>query len=232
MPEDVSPDASPPPVGSTNRSKPHSKPMATGQCHPRPALLHLRLLIPSSNHHHISASFPHRVLSRYHLFPARLTPQPPITKKPLFYHKAHALPAMVSYTLAAARHLPTSQYIITNSLAQSAQNSAGIQTLLDAEREASKIVQKAREFRTKRVREARDEAKQEIADYKAKKEDEFQKFGAEHSKGNEQAEAEASKDAEKHIKTIKEAGSKGQASVVKNLLSAVFDVKPVAPAKQ
>lgn len=33
--------------------------------------------------------------------------------------------------------------------------------------------------RTKRVREARDEAKQEIADYKAKKEDEFQKFGAE-----------------------------------------------------
>lgn len=131
MPEDVSPDASPPPVGSTNRSKPHSKPMATGQCHPRPALLHLRLLIPSSNHHHISASFPHRVLSRYHLFPARLTPQPPITKKPLFYRKAHALPAMVSYTLAAARHLPTSQYIITNSLAQSAQNSAGIQTLLD-----------------------------------------------------------------------------------------------------
>lgn len=57
-------------------------------------------------------------------------------------------------------------------------------------------------------------------------------FLVQHSKGNEQAEAEASKDAEKHIKTIKEAGSKGQASVVKNLLSAVFDVKPVAPAKQ
>ncbi|KAG6168604.1 hypothetical protein E4U11_005483 [Claviceps purpurea] len=168
MADDVSPDAPPPPVGSTNRSKPHSKLMAT----------------------------------------ASLTPQPPITKKPLFFRKAHVLPAM------------------------SAQNSAGIQTLLDAEREASKIVQKAREFRTKRVREARDEAKQEIADYKAKKEDEFQKFGAEHSKGNEQAEAEASKEADKHIKTIKEAGSKGQASVVKNLLSAVFDVKPVAPAKQ
>ncbi|KAG6044085.1 hypothetical protein E4U17_000688 [Claviceps sp. LM77 group G4] len=136
---------------------------------------------------------------------------------------------MVSYTCRRPTILPTNQYIMTNSLAQSAQNSAGIQTLLDAEREASKIVQKVR---TKRVREARDEAKQEIADYKAKKEDEFQKFGAEHSKGNEQAEAEASKEADKHIKTIKEAGSKGQASVVKNLLSAVFDVKPVAPAKQ
>ncbi|KAG5938655.1 hypothetical protein E4U60_001248 [Claviceps pazoutovae] len=165
-------------------------------------LLHLRLLIPSSNHHHISASFPHRVYSK------------------------------TSSTLSQP-HTSTANYQDTSLLPQSPRPARhGIQTLLDAEREASKIVQKAREFRTKRVREARDEAKQEIADYKAKKEDEFQKFGAEHSKGNEQAEAEASKEADKHIKTIKEAGSKGQASVVKNLLSAVFDVKPVAPAKQ
>ncbi|TWU71968.1 hypothetical protein ED733_001706 [Metarhizium rileyi] len=118
----------------------------------------------------------------------------------------------------------------------SAQNSAGIQTLLDAEREASKIVQKGNTriwiVRTKRVREARDEAKKEIADYKASKEDEFKKFEAEHSRGNQQAEEEASKDAEKEIKVIREAGSKGQAGVVKNLLSAVFDVQPVAPAKE
>lgn len=33
--------------------------------------------------------------------------------------------------------------------------------------------------RTKRVKEARDEAKQEIADYKAKREDEYKKFEAE-----------------------------------------------------
>ncbi|KAM4065924.1 vacuolar (H+)-ATPase G subunit [Hirsutella rhossiliensis] len=124
----------------------------------------------------------------------------------------------------------------------SAQNSAGIQTLLDAEREASKIVQKAREsnnqanrhpatiVRTKRVKEARDEAKKEIADYKAKKDGEFKKFEAEHSKGDKEAEAEAAKDAEKQIKTIKEAGQKNKNAVVKNLMSAVFDVKPVAPS--
>ncbi|KAG5971058.1 hypothetical protein E4U55_001343, partial [Claviceps digitariae] len=53
-----------------------------------------------------------------------------------------------------------------------------------------------------------------------------------HSKGNEQAEAEAATEADKHIKMIKEAGSKGQAGVVKNLLSAVFEVNPVAPATQ
>ncbi|OAA47165.1 Vacuolar (H+)-ATPase G subunit [Cordyceps fumosorosea ARSEF 2679] len=134
----------------------------------------------------------------------------------------------------------------------SAQNSAGIQTLLDAEREASKIVQKckgislailvvygplikglpcylAREFRTKRVKEARDEAKKEITDYKAKKEDEYKKFEAEHSKGNKEAEAEANKEADKQIKQITEAGKSKQDAVVKKLLSAVFDVNPIAP---
>ena len=85
--------------------------------------------------------------------------------------------------------------------------------------------------RTKRVREARDEAKQEIADYKTKKEDEFKSFEAEHSRGNEQAEQEAGKDAEKQIKVIQDAGQKGRADVVKNLLSAVYEVKPVPPSK-
>ncbi|KPM37744.1 hypothetical protein AK830_g8812 [Neonectria ditissima] len=113
----------------------------------------------------------------------------------------------------------------------SAQNSAGIQTLLDAEREASKIVQTAREFRTKRVREARDEAKQEISDYKSSKENEYKDFEAEHSKGNKEAEAEANKEAEEQIKEIQAAGKKSQAQVVKNLLTAVFDVKPVAPTE-
>lgn len=50
-----------------------------------------------------------------------------------------------------------------------------------------------------------------------------------HSKGNQQAEDEASKEAESQIKSIKEAGKKSQDGVVKNLLTAVFDVKPVAP---
>ncbi|ODA83023.1 hypothetical protein RJ55_01532 [Drechmeria coniospora] len=139
----------------------------------------------------------------------------------------------------------------------SAQKSAGIQTLLDAEREASKIVQKAREFRTRRVKEARDDAKKEIAEYKASKDQEFKKFeaevnlvllpaffphthddrrrradekrGTQHSQGNKAAEDEASKEAEKQIKVIKEAGQKSQGQVVKNLLGAVFDVTPTAP---
>ncbi|KAK7746450.1 H(+)-transporting V1 sector ATPase subunit G [Cytospora paraplurivora] len=113
----------------------------------------------------------------------------------------------------------------------SAQNSAGIQTLLEAEKDASKIVQKAREYRTKRVKEARDEAKKEIEEYRAKKEDEFKKFESEHSQGNKKAEEEADKEADVKIVEIKEAGVKGQDQVIQDLLNAVFDVKAVAPTR-
>ncbi|EPE34716.1 hypothetical protein GLAREA_10410 [Glarea lozoyensis ATCC 20868] len=110
----------------------------------------------------------------------------------------------------------------------SAQNSAGIQTLLDAEREAQKIVQRDR---TKRVKEARDEAKKEIDDYKKSKDDEFKKFEAEHTSGNKKAEEDASKDAEVKIKEIQQAGKKGQDQVVKDLLKAVFDITPIVPER-
>ncbi|CZR53332.1 probable VACUOLAR ATP SYNTHASE SUBUNIT G (VMA-10) [Phialocephala subalpina] len=113
----------------------------------------------------------------------------------------------------------------------SAQNSAGIQTLLDAEREAQKIVQRAREYRTKRVKEARDEAKKEIDEYKKNKDDEFKKFESEHTSGNKKAEEDANKEAEVKIREIKEAGKKGQDKVVAELLKAVFDINPVVPER-
>ncbi|KAK4459741.1 H+-ATPase G subunit-domain-containing protein [Cladorrhinum samala] len=106
----------------------------------------------------------------------------------------------------------------------SAQNSAGIQTLLDAEREASKIVQKDR---TKRVREARDEAKKEIEAYRANKEAEFKKFEAEHTQGNKAAEDEANQEAEAKIAEIREAGNKNQEQVIEQLLNAVWTPQPV-----
>ncbi|MCJ1373979.1 H(+)-transporting V1 sector ATPase subunit G [Loxospora ochrophaea] len=111
----------------------------------------------------------------------------------------------------------------------SAQNSAGIQTLLDAEREAQKIVQKAREYRTKRVKDARSEAQKEIDDYRKQKDDEFKKFETEHTSGNKRAEADASKDAEGQLSTIKDAGSKSGSKVVDDLLRLATDVKPEVP---
>ncbi|POS86886.1 V-type proton ATPase-like protein subunit G, partial [Erysiphe pulchra] len=106
----------------------------------------------------------------------------------------------------------------------SAQNSAGIQTLLDAEREAQKIVQKDR---TKRVKEARDEAKKEIETYKKGKDDELRKYELEHSSGNKKAEEDADNEVTKKIIEIRELGKKGQDKVVQDLLNAVYEVTPI-----
>ncbi|OCL02012.1 vacuolar ATPase-like protein [Glonium stellatum] len=111
----------------------------------------------------------------------------------------------------------------------SAQNSAGIQTLLDAEREAQKIVQKAREYRTKRVKDARTEAQKEIDEYRREKEEEFKAFEKEHTSGNQKAEEDASKEAEVKVKEIQEIGKKTGDKVVDQLLEAVMNVKPQPP---
>ncbi|GAA5843859.1 hypothetical protein JCM5353_007393, partial [Sporobolomyces roseus] len=48
-------------------------------------------------------------------------------------------------------------------------NSQGIATLLDAEKEAAQIVAKAREYRTQRLKGAREEASKEVDSLKKKK---------------------------------------------------------------
>ncbi|KAF2246962.1 V-type ATPase [Trematosphaeria pertusa] len=111
----------------------------------------------------------------------------------------------------------------------SAQNSVGIQTLLDAEREAQKIVQKAREYRTKRVKDARSEAQKEIEDYRKEKEAEFQKFEKEHSSGNKKAEEDAAKETDVKVKEIDAIGKKSGSKVVEQLVAAVTDAKPEPP---
>ncbi|KAI9043539.1 uncharacterized protein KD926_003309 [Aspergillus affinis] len=122
----------------------------------------------------------------------------------------------------------------------SAQNSAGIQTLLDAEREAQKIVQQAREYRTKRVRDAKSEAQKEIEEYKNQKEAEFKKFEAEqanalssnqHSSGYKKAEEDSNKEADVKLQEIKQAGNSKGSKVVDDLIHAVVEVKPEASEK-
>lgn len=88
----------------------------------------------------------------------------------------------------------------------------------------------AREYRTKRVREARDEAKKEIDTYRKSKEDEFKNYENGHTSGNKKAQDDADKEAETSIKEIKAQGKKGQDKVVVDLLKAVFEVKPVPPS--
>ncbi|KAI4086241.1 MAG: hypothetical protein LQ344_007705 [Seirophora lacunosa] len=135
----------------------------------------------------------------------------------------------------------------------SAQNSKGIQTLLDSEREAQKIVQKEnvrshsklppasnpflhtspenqpKPDRSKRVKDARSEAQREIEDYRKQKEEEFKKFEKEHSSGNKKAEEDARQDADDQMQSIKGSGDKAGAQVVEDLLRVVTDVRPEVP---
>jgi len=103
--------------------------------------------------------------------------------------------------------------------------------LLDAEREAQKIVQDAREYRTKRIKDARAEAQKEIEEYRSQKEEEFKKFEAEHSSGNKKAEDDANKEAEVKVQDIREAGRRKGDQIVDNLIHAVMDVRPEASQK-
>ncbi|KAI9888539.1 MAG: hypothetical protein M1814_006839 [Vezdaea aestivalis] len=113
----------------------------------------------------------------------------------------------------------------------SAQKSAGIQTLLEAEKEAQKIVQKAREYRTKKVKDARSEAQKEIDAYKKQKDDEFKKYESEHTSGNKKAEEDAKKEADVKLKDMEGLGKKGGDKVVADLLKAVITVDPEPPNK-
>ncbi|OQD62544.1 hypothetical protein PENPOL_c012G01667 [Penicillium polonicum] len=125
-------------------------------------------------------------------------------------------------------------WLVANGEQQSAQNSAGIQTLLDnrqAEREAQKIVQKAREYRTQRIRDAKSEAQKEIEEYRNQKEEEYKKFEGEHSSGYKVSEAEADKEAEVKLQEIKEAGKEKGDKVIADLIRVTTDVKPVASEK-
>merc|ERR1712144_65477 len=103
-----------------------------------------------------------------------------------------------------------------------AANTAGIQTLLDAEKEAAKIVQKARDYRTQRVKDARGEAAKEIEAYKAKVEREFQAIEQEHSGDNDAAQSELDKQTE----PIKADFGKNRQAVVDKLLERVTEVQP------
>lgn len=53
---------------------------------------------------------------------------------------------------------------------------ASIQTLLEAEKDAQAIVEKARTYRTQRLKDARSEAAKEVEAYKKKKEEEFKEY--------------------------------------------------------
>ncbi|KAL7007869.1 hypothetical protein EMMF5_002516 [Cystobasidiomycetes sp. EMM_F5] len=102
---------------------------------------------------------------------------------------------------------------------------SGIQTLLDAEKEAAKIVQKAREYRNQRVKDARGEAAKEIDAYKTKQENEFKAFEKSHSGDNDSMQSDLDKRTEEQLSTIQSQFDGNRKVVVDKLLSRVLEVE-------
>ncbi|KAJ7583305.1 H+-ATPase G subunit-domain-containing protein [Mycena floridula] len=107
-----------------------------------------------------------------------------------------------------------------------AQQSQGIQTLLEAEKEAAKIVQQAREYRVKKLRDARTEATKEIEEYKKAKEGEFKAFETSHAGTTSSAQVSIDRETETKLSSISKSYTGNKDAVVKKLLERVVQVKP------
>ncbi|KAF9921510.1 H(+)-transporting V1 sector ATPase subunit G [Linnemannia zychae] len=107
-----------------------------------------------------------------------------------------------------------------------ASNSQGIQTLLEAEKEASKIVQKARTYRTQRLKDARSEAAKEIDELKAAKNEAFKNFEQEHAGSSDQTSQRVEIETEQKRVQIEAEFNKNRGAVLEKLLDTVFTVEP------
>ncbi|KAH7335181.1 H+-ATPase G subunit-domain-containing protein [Rhizoctonia solani] len=104
--------------------------------------------------------------------------------------------------------------------------SSQVQRLLEAEKEAAKIVQEARQYRTQRLKDARTEAAKEIEAYKKQKEEEFKSLEGQREGNTTNAQDAVDKDTEAKIAAINDAYAKQKDVVVEKLLDRVVLVKP------
>jgi len=107
-----------------------------------------------------------------------------------------------------------------------AQQSQGIQTLLEAEKEAAKIVQQARQYRVQKLKDARAEASKEIEAYKKSKDEEFKTFESSHAGTTSTAQTAIDKETEVNLKDITTSFEANKDNVVKKLLDRVVLIKP------
>ncbi|KAF8661359.1 hypothetical protein AX16_001454 [Volvariella volvacea WC 439] len=107
-----------------------------------------------------------------------------------------------------------------------AQHSQGIQTLLEAEKEAQKIVDQARQYRVQKLKDARAQATKEIEEYKQTKEEEFRAFEASHQGTTSSAQSAIDAETDGKLANITAQYDKNRDAVVKKLLDRVVLVEP------
>ncbi|KAI8997258.1 G subunit of V-type ATPase [Pilobolus umbonatus] len=110
----------------------------------------------------------------------------------------------------------------------SSSNSQGINTLLEAEREAAKIVQKARQYRVQKLKDARSEAAKEIEELKAQKNKEYQQFVEQHSGQSDQSLSVVDQDTDVKIEGIRAAATENRQAAIDKMLQAIVKVETKA----
>ncbi|KAJ3197475.1 H(+)-transporting V1 sector ATPase subunit G [Irineochytrium annulatum] len=105
-------------------------------------------------------------------------------------------------------------------------SSAGIQTLLEAEKEASKIVTKARQYRVQRLKDARTEAAKEIEVLKQEKNREFANYETQYSGSTTEGFGKIDAETDQRLVEINELYRKNKAQVIEKLLKCVVEVEP------
>ncbi|KAF9161753.1 H(+)-transporting V1 sector ATPase subunit G [Actinomortierella ambigua] len=100
------------------------------------------------------------------------------------------------------------------------------QTLLEAEKEASKIVQKARQYRVQRLKDARAEAAKEIEELKAAKNQAFKEFEQQHAGSSDKTSQHVQVETEQKRVQIEAEFSENSEAVLQMLLDTVYTVEP------
>jgi len=96
---------------------------------------------------------------------------------------------------------------------------------LQAEKEAAKLVQQARQYRTQRLKDARTDATKEVEEYKRQKEQEFKAFEAKHSSSSTNSQSQIDADINAKLKSIEQSFRSNEEAVVKKILDRVVKVE-------
>ncbi|GJJ11084.1 hypothetical protein Clacol_005315 [Clathrus columnatus] len=106
------------------------------------------------------------------------------------------------------------------------QSSQGIQTLLEAEKDAASVVQEARQYRTQRLKDARSQASKEVEEYKKQKEEEFKSLESKNAGSTENLQAQVDKETEQKISELKKVYEAHKDAVLDKILDRVTKVNP------
>ncbi|KAH3768058.1 V-type H+-transporting ATPase subunit G [Pelomyxa schiedti] len=101
--------------------------------------------------------------------------------------------------------------------------SQAVAQLMEAEKQAQEIVNKAKRERVALLKSARDEAKEELVAYKAERDHIFQEFCAQHTGDAEQYTAQMRDRTAKQVALIKDDTAKNGDKVMNMLLNIVCD---------